>query len=94
MITTVGARSTLSINDSSNLVASTSYLNESISNERKRIELLHIRVFIKHTKVETLFDSSSKESLISKSLEKNLGLETKPHLGPYLLGWVSDKAKL
>ena len=75
-------------------IASTNYLNEPISNEQKRIELFHIRVIIKHTKVETLFDSGSQAHLISKSLVKKLGLETKPHLSPYPLGWVSDKEKL
>ena len=33
LITAMGARGTLSINDSSDLVASTSYLNEPVSNE-------------------------------------------------------------
>ena len=70
------------------------YLNEPVSNERKRNELFHIRVVIKHTKVETLFDSGSQANLISDSFVKKLGLETKPHPSPYLFGWVSDKAKL
>jgi len=49
---------------------------------------------MKHNKVETLFDPSSQENLISESLVKNLGLETKPHPKPHPLGWVCDKAKL
>ncbi len=90
----MGARGTLSISDSFDSIASTSYLNELVSRERKIIELFHIRVVIKNTKVETLFDSGSQENLISESLVKRLGLETKPHLSPYPLGWVSDKDKL
>jgi len=76
----MGAKGTLFINDSSDSIVGTSYLNEPVSCEKKRIELFHIRVVIKHTKVETLFDSGSQENLISKSLAKRLGLETKPHL--------------
>lgn len=49
---------------------------------------------MKHTKVETFFDWGSQGNLISESLVNKLGLETKPHLKPYPLGWVCDKAKL
>eukprot|EP00253_Pinus_taeda_P033751 PITA_33751 len=42
---------------------------------------------MKQTKVETLFDMGPQENLISQSLVKKLGLETKPHLKPYPLGW-------
>jgi len=56
--------------------------------------LFHIRVVVSHTKVETLFDTGSQANLIVESLVKKLNLETKPHLKPYLLGWIHDKAKL
>ena len=49
---------------------------------------------MKHTKVETLFDLGSEENLISLPLVKKLGLETKPHMKPYPLGWMCDKAEL
>jgi len=39
---------------------------------------------MKHTKVETLLDLGSQENLISQSLVKMLGLETKPHLNQAL----------
>lgn len=94
LITTMGTRGTLSVNNNSNSIASTSYLNEPTSNEWKRIESFHLRVIIKHTMVETLFNSTSQENLISESLVKKLGLETKPHRSPYPLGWVSEKEKL
>lgn len=64
LIIAMGARGTLSVNDGSDSVASTSYLNEPVSNKQKIIGLFHIRVVIKHTKVETLFDSGSQENLI------------------------------
>ena len=56
--------------------------------------MFHIRVVSKHTKIETLFDIGSQVNLISESIVKKLGLETKPHPKPYLLGWVYDNSKL
>ena len=44
--------------------------------------------------METLFDTGSQANLISESLVKKRGLETKPHPKPYPLGWIHDKAKL
>jgi hypothetical protein len=67
---------------------------ESHDDERKRNELFLIRIVSKHTKIDTLFDLGSQVNLISKSLVKKMGLETKPHLKPYPLGWVCDKEKL
>ena len=61
-------------------------------NEEKRIELFHVRVISKHTKVDTLFDSGSQENLISKELVKKLNLETIPHPNHILLvGFVRMK---
>jgi hypothetical protein len=65
-----------------------------ILDERKINELFHIRVISKHTKIDTLVDNGSQVNLISEQVVKNLGLETKPHLRPYPLGWVCDNAKL
>ena len=76
------------------LHASSNSNNESHDDERKRNKLFHIRVVSKHTKVDTLFDPGSQVNLISETLVKNMGLETKPHPKPYPLGWVCDKAKL
>jgi hypothetical protein len=36
----------------------------------------------------------SQVNLISEALVKKMGLEMKPHLKPYPLGWVCDKQKL
>eukprot|EP00253_Pinus_taeda_P019006 PITA_19006 len=69
-------------------------VDESILNDKKRIELFHIRVVVNHTKVETLSDMGSQANLIVESLVKKLGLETKLHPKPYPLGWIYDKAKL
>jgi hypothetical protein len=68
--------------------------NESHDDERKRNELFHKRVVSKHTNIVTLFDPGSQVNLLSEELVKKMGLETKPHLKPYPLGWVCDKEKL
>ena len=41
-----------------------------------------------------MFHTGSQANLIAESLVKKLGLETKPHLKPYPLGWIHDKEKL
>jgi hypothetical protein len=62
--------------------------------EKARIELFHIRVVSKHTKIDTLFDTGSQANLISEETVKKLKLETIPHPKPYPLGWICDNAKL
>ena len=60
-------------------------------NEEEIIELFHVRVISKHTKIETLFDSGSQENIIS---EEQLKLETIPHRKPYPLWWICKDANL
>jgi hypothetical protein len=67
---------------------------ESDIDQKKRSELFHVRVIVKHTKVDTLFDSGSQVNLISEAIVKKLGLKMTPHKNPYPLGWVCDDAKL
>jgi hypothetical protein len=73
--------------------SSSSNLNET-RQEKERIELFHIRVVSKHTKIDTLFDTGSQANLISEDTVKKLNLETIPHPKPYPLGWICDNAKL
>jgi hypothetical protein len=79
-------------------IASTSSSSSSSLNEtqhvKERIELFHIRVISKHTKINTPFDTRSQENLISEDIVKKLKLETTPHPKPYPLGWICDNAKL
>jgi hypothetical protein len=77
-------------------IASTSSSNNlNVSRqEKERIELFHIRVVSKHTKIDTLFDTGSQANLISEDTIKKLKLETIPHPKPYPLGWICDNAKL
>ena len=77
--------------------ASTSNFARSIdngNNERERNELFCIRVISNHNEFDTLFNSGSQVNLISETIVKKLGLETKPHKNPYPLDWVCDKTKL
>ena len=67
---------------------STSNYHIQASNEEERIELFHVRVISKHTKIDTLSNSGSQEKSISKDLVKKLNLETIPHPKPYPLGWI------
>ena len=78
------------------VVASTRAKNNynNASNEENRIELFHIKVISKHTKIDMLFDSRSQENLISIDLVKKLNLETVPHHKPYLLGWITKDSNL
>jgi hypothetical protein len=48
-------------------------------------KLFHIRVIMRHTKVDTLIDSGSQSNLISKEVVKQIGLNTQMHQNPYSL---------
>ena len=94
LVTAAGTKGTLTPHVNSESHDGTSSVKESLPNDRKRIELFHIRVAVNHTKVETPFDTRSQANLIAEPMVKKLGLETKPHLKPYQLGWIYDKEKL
>jgi hypothetical protein len=55
-----------------------------------RSNLFHIRVIMRHTKIDTLIDSGSQSNLISEELVKQLGLKTQTHHKPYTLKWMSN----
>jgi hypothetical protein len=78
------------------LLVSSSHTSSSKDNVildgRKINELFHLQVISKHNKIDTLVDSGSQVNLISDQVVKNLGLETRPHLRPYPLGWICDNA--
>jgi hypothetical protein len=89
-ITTIGFQGKDSIASTS---SSSSSLNET-QHEKQRIEIFHIKVISKHTKIDTLFDTRSQENLIYEDTVKKLHLETNPHPKPYPLGWICDNSKL
>jgi hypothetical protein len=55
-----------------------------------RSNLFHIRVIMRHTKIDTLIESGSQSNLISEELVKQLGLKTQTHHKPYTLKWMSN----
>jgi hypothetical protein len=87
----IGSKGISTINSNSS-VQSTKL--ESVSDQHKRGEFFHVRFIVKHTTVDTLFDSGSQVNLIYEAIVKKLGLMTKPHKNLYPLGWVCEDAKL
>jgi hypothetical protein len=59
-----------------------------------RSKLFHIRVIMKHTKVDTLIYSESQSNLISEKVVKQMGLNTTMHHKPYSLKWIRNSHKL
>jgi hypothetical protein len=49
---------------------------EGVPNQKKQSEIFHVRVIVKHTKIDTLFDNQSQVKLISEAIVKNLVLNT------------------
>ena len=89
-IIVIGIKGTLYVNTNSYIQ---SKLGSDVQ-EKKRNELFHIRVIMKHTKIDMLFDSVSQVNLISESIVKRLGLNTEPHPKTYPLGWVLKDTQL
>jgi hypothetical protein len=71
-------------------VGLTSKIHEGFNSRNK---LFHIRVIIKHTKIDTLIDSGSQSNLISEEVVNKLGLKTKMHHKPYSQNWISKDHK-
>lgn len=63
------------------------------SNNSKR-KLFHIRVVMKHTKIDTLLNSGSQANLILEKAVKKLGLKTIKHHKPNTLIWMKRNHKL
>jgi hypothetical protein len=82
-------RKGISIINSNSLVQFAKF--ESVTDQKKRSKIFHVRVIVKHTKLDILFDSGSQVNLLSKAIVNNLGLKMTPHKNPYPLGWVCVK---
>jgi hypothetical protein len=59
---------------------------ESVTDQKKISDIFHVRVIVKHTNIDTLFDSGSQVNLIFEEIVKKLGLNVIPHKNPYPLG--------
>jgi hypothetical protein len=62
--------------------------------EKVMTELFCIKIHMKQSKVDCLFDPGSQSNLISTQLVEKLGLETQDHPHPYPLGWVRKYVEL
>eukprot|EP00253_Pinus_taeda_P034565 PITA_34565 len=62
--------------------------------EKEMTKLFHVKIQVKKTKIDALFDSRSQGNLIATDLVKKLGLEVRDHPNPYPLGWVHKDAEL
>jgi len=56
-------------------------------------KLFHIKIHVKKTNIDALFDSISEDNVIAMDLVRNIGLEVHDHLIPYPLGWVNKDVK-
>jgi hypothetical protein len=57
--------------------------------EKDVTNLFHIKIQVKKTKIDALFDFGSQDNLIVVDLVNNIGLEVHNHASPYPLGLVS-----
>jgi hypothetical protein len=57
-------------------------------------KLFHIKVQVKKTKIDALFDFGSQANLIATDLVNTLGLEVHDHSSPYPLGWVNKDPEI
>ena len=96
--------------DSSNQVERNLYVDENIvstsmqkevnlsslqqQEEKEMTKLSHIKIQVKKTKINSLFDSVLQENLIAEEMVSKLGLEVHDHPNPYPLGWVNKDAEL
>jgi hypothetical protein len=62
--------------------------------EKDMTKLFHIKIHVKKTNIDALFDSISEDNVIAMDLVRNIGLEVHDHPIPYPLGWVNKCAKI
>ena len=62
--------------------------------EKEMTKLFHVKIQVKKTKIDAMFDSGSQANLIAADLVKKLGLEVHDHPNPYPLGCVHKDAEL
>jgi hypothetical protein len=62
--------------------------------EKEMTKLFHIKIYVKKTKVDTLFYFSSQANLTVVDLVNKLGLEVHDHPSPYPLGWVNEDVEI
>jgi hypothetical protein len=87
----IGSEDISSINSNSSFQSSKM---ESDIDQKKMREIFHVRVIVKHTKIDSLFDIRSQFNLLFEAIVNKLVLNMTPEKNSYPLGWVCDDAKL
>jgi hypothetical protein len=62
--------------------------------EKEMPKLFHIKIQVKRTNLDGLFDLGSQANLIAYDLVSKLGLGVHDHPSPYPLGWVNKDATI
>jgi len=62
--------------------------------EKEMTKLFHIKIQVKETKIDALFDFGSLDNIIAVDLVKKLGLEVHGYAIPYSLVWVNKDAMI
>jgi hypothetical protein len=57
-------------------------------------KLFHVKIQVKKTKIDALFESSSQDNIIEADMVIKLGLEVCDHPSPYPLGWVTKDVEM
>ncbi|KAI5317452.1 hypothetical protein L3X38_037159 [Prunus dulcis] len=57
-------------------------------------ELFHVNIQVKQSVVQVIIELGSQKNLISEALLRKVGLATRPHPKPYLLGWIQKHIDL
>lgn len=62
--------------------------------EKEMKKIVHINIYVKKTKVHSLFNSYPQANLLLFDLVSNIGLEVHNHPIPYLLEWINKDTKI
>jgi hypothetical protein len=62
--------------------------------EKDMTKIFHIKIQVKMTKIDDLFDSGSQDNLIAVDLVKMIRLEVHDHDSPHPLGWVNKDEEI
>jgi len=62
--------------------------------DKEDTTLFKLKIQVKKTKIDALFESRSQENFIALDMAKKLRLEVRDHPNPYPLGWVHKDAEL
>jgi hypothetical protein len=62
--------------------------------EKEMTNLFHIKIQVKKTKIDALFESGSLDNLIATNMFSKIGLEVHDHPSPYPLVWINKDVEI